>query len=361
MEDQLSNLLEWFQEADYDRAFHFLAVFAKDRGSPQTDWPVNENMYCPELIKLIIEARKNGIMTPVLFSASLSALAQMDANSNLMLNQDTVNFVVNTLQEAKTETESVFTLKLLTLMALHQPKSGIIEKMLIKNKKIIPTLLTILQDDSKNVFEAKYPSELLSVMLRVDPSCISEMHGKYLDSEGNELSIFTCIREGIRFKDGFSVPYYVRLARDLFIIDEDLAVKGFMKSDFMSVIIGQLRNNFSYTEVVQPLVRMQRMIVEKMDNPADILAYSDFLTIVTTVVEKSGIYQPTITDDIEEIMSLIMHDVNIPFDYVLSKRAMLQRYHQAVTKVRMTPKLRDNDHWIASDQRMMREARVVAA
>eukprot|EP01060_Flectonema_neradi_P002962 TRINITY_DN1184_c2_g2_i1.p1 TRINITY_DN1184_c2_g2~~TRINITY_DN1184_c2_g2_i1.p1 ORF type:complete len:446 (+),score=75.31 TRINITY_DN1184_c2_g2_i1:154-1491(+) len=359
MEEQLQALLEWFNEKDYERGFHYLAVFAKDRGSPHTDWPINDSLRCPALIDKIVEARRCGVMTPGLFASSLSALAQMPDNANQALKKDTINLIVHELQHAKNELDTVFTLKLLTLIALHQPKSGMIEKMLIENKLIIPTLLTILQDESNNVFETKYPTQLLSVMLRVDPACLSDMEGKYVDSSGNPLTIYRSIREGLRFKNGFSVPYYVRLARDLFVVDEERAVKGFIDAEFMDVIIGLLRNNFNYIEVVQPLVRMQRMLVERMENPAEVLTYTDFLTIMSTVVEKSGVYQPTITDDVEETLSIIMHDVNIPQSYVMSKQAMLQRYLQTLSRTKTTPKLRNNDHWIASDLKKMNAARVL--
>eukprot|EP00659_Diplonema_papillatum_P010203 gene10203-15690_t len=364
MKDQVDALVSWYEEQDYERFLHYLAVFSKDRGSPLTDWPENEGIVRKDLIESIVAAREKRVMGPGLFNASLAALVQAKENADSVRGQKSVDMLVDAmLERAESEVDTIMGLKCLVLLCSTQDRTGETEALMVKNPRLVPHLLTLLQNDSKNVFEARYPSQLLSCILRTNPSVLQDsLSGKYKDANGNPLTVYRALREGIRFKDSWSIQYYIRLLRDLVTVDEKQALRGFHEAELLPVLVGLLQNNWGYVEVMPPVVRLMRMLLESSPEPGFLLAYKDFLLIASTVVEKAGPFHHEMVRDLYECVDVALHDVTLPASFLHTKRTVLERFRLSVLSILAKPEL---DHisrkWIEADLKAMQNASVTNA
>eukprot|EP01064_Diplonema_japonicum_P038793 TRINITY_DN9519_c0_g1_i1.p1 TRINITY_DN9519_c0_g1~~TRINITY_DN9519_c0_g1_i1.p1 ORF type:complete len:452 (+),score=64.25 TRINITY_DN9519_c0_g1_i1:70-1425(+) len=363
MEDQMNALVEWFQEGDLERGLHYLALFAKDRGSPQTDWPVNEYIIRQDLLEKIVEVRHNGKMTPGLFGASLAALCQAPENARFMLRQNMVDHMVKSLQDSSnSEVDTIFNLKALVLVGIHQPRSGEFEKMLVQSRTAIPHLMSILQDDADTVFEARYPSQLLSCILRCYPEVLSsEMNGKYNDADGLPMTVFSVIKEGCRFKETWSLQYYVRLARDCFVADPDVAMAGFQSVEFTPLLVGLLQNNWGYLELLPSVARLLKLMTHASPEPGKLLAYTDFLIIASTVVEKAGPYHHGLVLELQQTVDMAVLDATLPPEFIATKRAVLERFRRSCKNVLSKPTTPHvTKGWLERDHEAAEQKRVVS-
>eukprot|EP01059_Diplonema_ambulator_P007523 TRINITY_DN16991_c0_g1_i1.p1 TRINITY_DN16991_c0_g1~~TRINITY_DN16991_c0_g1_i1.p1 ORF type:complete len:452 (+),score=143.61 TRINITY_DN16991_c0_g1_i1:50-1405(+) len=362
MHDQITALLEWLEEEDYERGLHYLALFSKDRGSPQTDWPLNEEIIKPELVEKIVEVRRKGKMGSGLFGASLAALCQAKENANVLLTQDNIDEVVRSLRDSsESDVDTVFNLKLLALLAANQPASGKIEKLLVQNGEALPHLLSILQDDHTTVFEARYPSQLLSCIIRCYPEVLrTELNGKYLAADGHPLTIFNTIKEGCRFKETWALQYYIRLMRDCFVADEQLAVREFQKVDLTSLLVGLLQNNWGYLEILPSLTRLLKIMVHNSPEPGKLLSYTDFLVIVSSVVEKSGKYNHGLVLELMETVDMAVRDASLPPSYLETKRPILERFRKSCKHILSHPVGHHVTRgWVEKDNEAVMAARVL--
>eukprot|EP01063_Lacrimia_lanifica_P008816 TRINITY_DN15876_c0_g1_i1.p1 TRINITY_DN15876_c0_g1~~TRINITY_DN15876_c0_g1_i1.p1 ORF type:complete len:474 (+),score=177.59 TRINITY_DN15876_c0_g1_i1:145-1422(+) len=357
MADQVQALVEWFEDKDYERALYYLAVYAKDRASPHTDWPLNPDTERPELVEHIHKAHKSGVMGHGLYLASLSALADAPENAKALLKQEVVDEVVSALtKDAASEVSTVFGLKLLVLLAQAQPQTGAVEGMLVKQPNAIPYLMTVLQDETTTVFEARYPAQLLGCILRTHPEALrTAMNGRYKDAEGRPLTIFSVIREGCRFKDSWSLQYYIRLAMDCMGADEALSAQEFNNVNLSALLVGLLQNNWNYVELLPPIVKLMRRVNEQAERPGLLLTYKDFFIIAATVADKAGSFHGVLVQDLYETVDHALHDASLPAAYMQSKRPVVDRFNRicahALTKKPMT---HVSASWIERDQERLR-------
>eukprot|EP01061_Rhynchopus_euleeides_P004895 TRINITY_DN140_c0_g2_i1.p1 TRINITY_DN140_c0_g2~~TRINITY_DN140_c0_g2_i1.p1 ORF type:complete len:457 (+),score=165.11 TRINITY_DN140_c0_g2_i1:72-1442(+) len=368
MVDQVDCLVAWFAEKDYERALYYLAVFARDRGSPHTDWPVNPFIDRHDLIDHILEARQKGIVTAGLYNASLAALAQHPDNAQYILNEKHLGALTQSLKDSvESEADTALGLKTLALMAMHQPKSGVLEQLIVKHEgqnTLLPLLLTLLQDTThQNVFEPRYVTQLLSCMIRTHPHLLREdLNGKYRDSEGEPISIYRAVREGVRFRDSFAVPYYIRLMRDCLQHDEEESIRAFNSVDMLSVLVGLLQNNWNYVEVAPNIVRAMLILNRATAEPAEILSYKDFLVVASAVVEKSGPFHHAMVQDLQSLIDEASMGVALPPSYIATKRPLLHRFQNSVA-IALSREERPHvtKRWIESDTEKMLAARVSRA
>ena len=365
MKEQIDCMLAWFQEEDFERGLYFLAVFARDRGSPYTDWPVNHLIDRPDFLDVLVDVRRRGIMSHGLFAASLSAFAQKPSNARHLLRPDTVACLVESLEHSlESEVNTAFALKGLALLGQHQPESGKLEALLASpaNQRVLPLLLTVLQDDThKTVFESRYSSQLLSCVLRCYPGLLNtELNGKYRDSEGKPITVFRSIREGLRFRDSASIQYYLRLMQDCFVADAAASVKGFTDADLTSVLVGLLVNNWNYLEVLPPITRALTLLTHASSQPGDLLLYKDFLRAATSIVLKAGSFNHHLVVDLRELVCLAFDDPTISAELLNGRKAMLDRFLKGCDS---TLGIREVGHvsqkWLDVDRQRMEEAAVL--
>ena len=370
MDDQIQCLNDWAGEADYDRFVYYLAVFARDRGSPHTDFPLNPAIQSDTLLTHIFDLHKKNIVVDGLFIAAASALAQHPQNARYLLNESAISQIVAGLKKGvDSETDTAYGLKTLALVAMHQEKSGDFESIIMKSEeknKLVPFLLTLLKDNSeahRNVFEPRYITQILSCLIRTHPSLLRspELNGKYKDSEGNPITLFSSVREGVRYKTSFAVPYYLRLLRDCLQCDEHFCVGKMNEADIISVLVGLLQNNYNYTEVVPTIVKCLLMLNRKQESPGDILSYKDFLVICAVTIEKTGPFAHDVVLDIQELVDEAMADVSLPVSFIKDRKAFVHRYRTALENTLSRP---ERSHisakWIQTDRERLKAATVVA-